>query len=290
MIRPLRRIVPILIAAALAAPLPALAQGGLPDTLGRIKAAGQINVAYSPDSIPFSQVDGGQPVGYSIDLCRSVVAAIARAVGNANLKVNWIPGTVTERLAAVKQGRAELDCANTTATVSRMADVDFSSLVFIDSGGFLVRSDGPLQSVDMLKGKKIAVIGGTTTEQRLRTMLRDRGLDATIVIVRDGPEGPAMLDAGTVDAFAGDKVKLVGLAVTSKNPAALALLAADLSFEPYGFAMPRNDSTFRLTVNRELTRLYISPEIDTIYNRWFGRLGRPSGVLTSMYLLNAIPD
>ena len=60
MIRPLRRIVPILIAAALAAPVPALAQGGLPDTLGRIKAAGQINVAYSPDSIPFSQVDGGQ--------------------------------------------------------------------------------------------------------------------------------------------------------------------------------------------------------------------------------------
>jgi hypothetical protein len=91
LIRPLRRIVPILIAAALAAPLPALAQGGLPDTLGRIKAAGQINVAYSPDSIPFSQVDGGQPVGYSIDLCRGVIAGIARAVGNADLKVNWIP-------------------------------------------------------------------------------------------------------------------------------------------------------------------------------------------------------
>ena len=290
MIRPLRRIVPILIAAALAAPLPALAQGGLPDTLGRIKAAGQINVAYSTDSIPFSQVDGGQPVGYSIDLCRGVIAGIARAVGNADLKVNWIPGTVSERLAAVKSGRAHLDCANTTATVSRMADVDFSSLVFIDSGGFLVRSDGPIQSVDMLKGKKVAVIGGTTTEQRLLAMVRDRGLDTTIVTVRDGPEGPTMLDAGTIDAFAGDKVKLVGLAVTSKNPAALALLAADLSFEPFAFALPRNDSAFRLVVNRELTRLYVSPEIDAIYNRWFGRLGRPSGALASMYLLNAIPD
>ena len=99
-----------------------------------------------------------------------------------------------------------------------------------------------------------------------------------------------MLDAGTIDAFAGDKVKLVGLAVTSKNPAALALLAADLSFEPFAFALPRNDSTFRLLVNRELTRLYVSPDIDTIYNRWFGRLGRPSGLLASMYLLNAVPD
>ena len=286
----LRRIASVVLAVALSAPLAAFAQGGIPDTLGRIRASGQINVAYSPDSIPFSQNDGGQPVGYSIDLCRGVVAGIARAVGNSNLKVNWIPGTVGERLAAVKSGRAELDCANTTASVSRMADVDFSSLVFVDSGGFLVRNDGPIQSVDGLKGKKVAVIGGTTTEQRLRAMIRDRGLDATVVTVRDGPEGPAMLDAGTVDAFAGDKVKLVGLAVTSKNPSALALLAADLSFEPIAFALPRNDSAYRLAVNRALTGIYISPDIDTIYNRWFGRLGRPSGVLASMYLLNAVPD
>jgi len=285
-----RRIASAVLAAALAAPLAAFAQGGIPDTLGRIKAAGQINVAYSPDSIPFSATDAGQPAGYSIELCRGIIAGVARTVGNANLKVNWIPGTVAERLAAVRSGRADLDCANTSATASRMADVDFSGLVFVDSGGFLVRSDGPIQSVDGLKGKKVAVIGGTTTEQRLRAMIRDRGLDATVVTVRDGPEGPAMLDAGTIDAFAGDKVKLVGLAVTSRNPNGLALLAADLSFEPFAFALPRGASTFRLLVNRELTRIYVSPDIDAVYNRWFGRLGRPSGVLAAMYLLNAIPD
>ena len=286
----LRRIAAAVLAAVLAAPLVAFAQGGIPDTLGRIKSSGQINVAYSPDSIPFSANDGGQPAGYSIELCRGIIAGVARAVGNANLKVNWVPGTVAERLAAVRSGRADLDCANTSATASRMADVDFSGLVFVDSGGFLVRSDGPIQSVDGLKGKKVAVIAGTTTEQRLRAMIRDRGLDATVVTVRDGPEGPAMLDAGTIDAFAGDKVKLVGLAVTSRNPNGLALLAADLSFEPFAFALPRGDSTFRLLVNRELTRIYVSPDIDAVYNRWFGRLGRPSGVLASMYLLNAIPD
>ena len=276
------------IVAALAAPLSALAQ---PDTLARIRTAGQVNVAYSPDSLPFSQRESGdQPAGYSIDLCRGVIAAIGRRVGNQNLKVNWIPGTVSERLAAVKSGRADLECANTTATRSRMADVDFSSLVFVDSGGFLVRADGPIQGVDGFKGKRVGVIGGTTTEQRLRTMLRERGIDATVVPVRDGPEGPAMLEAGTLDAFAGDKIKLVGLAVTAKNPAALSLLAADLSFEPYAFALPRGDSTFRLLVNEELTRIYVTPDIDTVYNRWLGRLGRPSGLLTAMFLLNAIPD
>jgi ABC-type amino acid transport substrate-binding protein len=277
-----------LIVAALAASPSALAQ---PDTLTRIRTAGQVNVAYSPDSIPFSQRGGdGQPAGYSIDLCRGVIAAIGRAVGNPTLKVNWIPGTVSERLAAVKAGRADLECANTTATRSRMRDVDFSSLVFVDSGGFLVRADGPIQGVDDLKGKRVGVIGGTTNEQRLRLMLKDRGIDATVVTVHDGPEGPAMLEAGTLDAFVGDKIKLVGLAVTAKNPAGLSMLKADLSFEPYAFALPRGDSAFRLVVNEELTRIYVSPDIDAVYNRHLGRLGRPSPLLTSMFLLNAIPD
>ena len=277
-------------AAALAFHAGASAQA-VPDTLGKIRAAGQINIAYSPDSIPFSATGpDNQPAGYSIDLCKGIAAAVGRAVGNANLKVNWIPGTVSERLAAVKAGRADIECGNTTATISRMADVDFSSLVFVDSGGFLVRSDGPIQSIEGFKGKKIGVIAGTTTEQRLALMLKLQKLDATIVPVRDGPEGPAMLEAGTLDAFAGDKVKLVGLAVTAKNPNALALLAADFSYEPYAFALPRGDSSYRLVVNRELTRIYVTGDIEGIFLRSMGKLGRPSGVLAAMYLLNAIPD
>lgn len=280
----------LLLAAALGAlPFAAAAQS-VPDTLGKIRAAGQINVGYSPDSIPFSSTGAdNRPVGYSIELCQRVIAAIGRAVGNPNLRINWVPGTVAERLAAVKAGRMDLECANTTATVSRMADVDFSSLVFVDSGGFLVRADGPLQQFSDFAGKRVGVIAGTTTEKRLELALKERNVNATVVPVRDGPEGTAMLEAGTLDAFASDKVKLIGLAVTARNPAALSLLAADLSFEPYAFALPRGDSSFRLVVNRELTRVYVT-EIDGIFARWLGKLGRPSGLLAAMFLLNAIPD
>jgi glutamate/aspartate transport system substrate-binding protein len=259
------------------------------DTLGRLKSTGQINVAFSGDSLPFSFVDDKrQPAGYSIDLCKRVIAHLGRVVGVPELKVNWLVGTVAERLAMVASGKADLECANTTATVTRMADVDFSSLIFLDGGGLIVKTAAVKQFAD-LAGKKIGVIAGTTTEARLESVLKARLVNATVVKVKDGNEGIAMLESGSLDAFASDKIKLLGLALQAKDPKALTMLPDDLSIEPLAFALPRGDSSFRLEVNRALTQVYVRGEIEGIYNPWMGSLGRPGGLLAAMYLLNAIP-
>jgi len=121
-------------------------------------------------------------------------------------------------------------------------------------------------------------------------LLKQRLIDAKVVQVKDGVEGVALLESGSVAAFASDKIKLVGLAAQAKNPKAFALLTEDLPFEPYAFMLPRNDSAFRLEVNRALTQVYVSGEIDPIFGKWLGSLGRPSGLLAAMYLLNAIPE
>ncbi len=260
-------------------------------TLGKIKAAKAINVAFSGDSLPFSFVGpNNQPVGYSIDLCNRVIAQIGRAVGEPNLKVNWMVGTVAERLQMIASGRADLECANTTQTQTRLANVDFSNLIFIDGGGFIVKTDSTVNKITDMSGKKVAVQKGTTTEVRLNETMKRRLVNATIVQVADANEGLAMLEAGSVDALAGDKIKLIGLASQAKEPAKLALLTEELSFEPYAMALPRNDSAYRLEVNRALTQVYVGGEIETIFAAWLGKLGRPSGLLAAMFLLNAIPD
>jgi ABC-type amino acid transport substrate-binding protein len=270
---------------------PSTARPAVPDTLGKIKAARQISVAFSGDSPPFSALDDkNQPAGFSIDLCKRVIAQIGRAAGVPDLKVNWLVGTAAERIALVAAGKADMECANTTASLSRMATVDFSSLVFIDGGGFLIRTDSQVRRFADLSGKNIGVIGGTTTEKRLEAALRSRLVNARITRLKDGNEGVAMLESGSLDAFASDKIKLVGLGSQAKDPNALAMLPDDLSIEPYAFALPRNDSTFRLEVNRALTQVYNSPELETIFQQWLGKLGRPSGLLAALYLLNAIPE
>ena len=68
------------------------------------------------------------------------------------------------------------------------------------------------------------------------------------------------------------------------------MLVEDLSFEPYAFALPRGDPAFRLEVNKALTQVYLGGDIDPIFSKWLGKLGRPSGLLAAMYLLNAIPE
>lgn len=261
------------------------------DTLAKIKGAQQINVAFSGDSPPFSAVgDGGRPAGYSIDLCQRVIAQIGRAVGVPDLKVNWRVGTVAERLDMVKSGRADLDCANTSATLTRMQSVDFSALIFLDTGGLLIKAGSPIQKFSDLAGRNVGVIGGTTTEARLNAMLKDRLVNAKVTRLADGNEGVAMLLSGSLDAFAGDRVKIVALAAQAKDPKSLALVNEDLSIETFAFALPRNDSALRLEVNRALTQVYLGGEIDAIYAQWLGAFGRPTGLLASMYLLNSIPQ
>jgi len=286
----LKTLLATLLVAACALAGPAAAQGASP-TLAKIKAAKAINVAYSPDSPPFSSAAaGGAPEGFSIELCKRVIAQIGRAVGEPNLKVNWMPGSVAERVQMVAGGRAELECANTTQTQTRLASVDFSNLIFIDGGGLLVIAGAPINRIADLAGMHIAVLKGTTTQTRLVETLRLRGITATVMPIDNAATGVTMLEAGSVDAFAGDKVKLTALALLAKEPSRMALVAEDLSYEPYAMALPRNDSGMRLEVNKALTQVYIGGEIEQIYAQWLGKLGQPSGLLALMFLLNSIPD
>jgi len=269
---------------------PAHAQGA-PDTLGRIKASKAITIAFSTDSLPFSFVgDSNKPAGYSIDLCERIVNYIGRAIGVPDIKINWVPATAAERVQLVATGKADMDCANTTMTQTRLRNVDFSSLIFIDGGGFVVKSDAPINRFTDLNGKKVAVIKGTTTQARLESAMKQRLVNAQVTLINDGNEGIALLASSAVDAYAGDKIKLIGLVAQAKDPDGYAMLSEDLSFEPYALALPRGDSAFRLEVNKALTQIYVGGDIDGIFAKWLGKLGRPSGLLAAMYLLNAIPE
>jgi len=261
-------------------------------TLDRIKASGSITFGYRDGSAPFSAKQrNGQVRGYSVELCEKIAAAVGRAVGIANLKVVWTPVDNETRISDVAARKIDAECGTTTITLSRMERVDFSVPIFVDGASALVRAgrDAPA-SLAALGGKKVAVMSSTTTDPALRKALAIAGVTATIVPVKDGAEGVAALLAGKVDAYASDRMLLAKLKIDDPKASQLAVLETDFSYEPYGIVLPRDDADFRLIVNRTLTGLYKSGEIDPIFIRWLGPYGTPGALLNAMFYLNSIPE
>lgn len=278
-------------AAACLALVAAAAAAAPSRTLDRIKADGAIRLGFRSGAAPFSFKErDGSVRGYSVELCTRVAAAIQKQLGITRLALDWTPLDAANRLDAVASGKVDIECGTTTIALSRLERVDFSLPIFVDGGSLLTSADAKLTRLADLNGKRVAVIPGTTTEPALRRELGVVGAKAELIPVSDGAAGVALLSAGKVDAYASDRIVLVSLRAGSADPARLALLDTDFSYEPYALVVRRDDPDFRLAVNRALVAIYRSGEIDSIFDRWLGALGMPGPLLHSMFYLNTLPE
>lgn len=260
-------------------------------TLDRIRADGVIHLGYRSGAPPFSFKErDGSVRGYSVELCTHVASAIQKQLRLSKLALDWTPLDAADRVDAVIKGRVDIECGTTTISLSRLERVDFSVPVFVDGATIIVGTDSKLGRLSDLDGKKVAVIPGTTTETALKSLLADLSAKTEIVPVRNGAEGLAQVNRANVDGYAGDRIVLVSLRDANVNRERLQLLDSDFSYEPYALMIRRDDPDFRLAVNRALVQLYRSGEIDMIFYRWLGGLGRPSQLLHSMFYLNTLPE
>jgi glutamate/aspartate transport system substrate-binding protein len=259
---------------------------------GRLKQIGEtkvVRLAYRSDAKPFSFVNPqGQPDGYTVDLCKFVVHSLELQL-NAKLTIAWVPVDTQNRFDAVATGVADMECGSSTVSFERMAKVDFSSFIFMENTGLLVRTNSGIFSVGDIGGKKIAVIAGTTNENALIKELQRRQLQTSLVRVKDRGEGMAGLESGAVDGFASDKLLLIG--AQNADGSTYKMLPENLSYEPYAIALPLGDWAFRIAVNKGLSQLYSSPQILDIYLKWFAAIGqRPDLLRAAVYIFGTFPE
>ena len=279
----LLRFISILLAAALT--LGSVGAG----TLDAVKQANSIRLAVRDDAPPFSHRDRtGQPAGFMVDLCRAVVKRLADDLGLGEVKIVYVTVTAADRFDVIQGGKADLLCEPTSETLSRRKQVDFSIPTFVDGASLMAKGDGP-SDFEALAGKKIGVLAGTTTEQVLRATLDAANVKADVVPANTHEEGIKMLDAGDIAAYFADHAILNYLADMSGEPDKLRIAEQYLSIEPYALALPRGDSDFRLAVDRALSHIYKSGEIETIFANALG-VQMPSDTLKTLYLISALPD
>jgi glutamate/aspartate transport system substrate-binding protein len=242
----------------------------LSGTLAKVRDSGTIALGYRDASVPFSYLDARRvPIGYSIELCRSLVSAIGTSV-HRDLAIRWVPVTPETRIDAVASGRVDLECGSTTSNLERRKRVAFSPIIFVAGTKVMVKENAPMNSFRDLAGKRIAVTAGTTNEAALRDLDRKFRLGMRLQAVPDHAQGFAQVAEGQADAFATDDVLLYGLiAENAGKGGAYRVIGDYLSYEPYGIMYRKNDPQLAQVVMDTFQELAADGEIERQYRRWF---------------------
>ena len=238
-------------------------------TLQKARASGAVTIAYRESSIPFSYLSTrGEPIGYSIELCRKLVEAIGDAVGR-ELAIKWLPVTSESRIDAIVSGRADLECGSTTNNLERQKLVGFSPTIFVSGTKLMVKSGSPIKSFRDLAGKTVAVTAGTTNEKTMRELAVKFKLDYRLLVLRDHAESFAQVVGGKADAFATDDVLLYGLIAQNKAQGKYQVVGEFLSYDPYGIMYRKGDLQVGRLINTTFHDLAEDGEVGRQYKRWF---------------------
>ncbi len=280
-----------LVLAALALALPAHADEPT-GTLKKIRDSGTISLGIRETSVPFSYLDEKQNViGYSIDLCARIVEAVKAELKLPALQVKQVPVISQTRVPLVANGTIDLECGSTTNTYTRQKQVEFSHVTFIGGTRLLVKVKNNIKEVEDLKGKTVSVSQGTTNERVIKSLSDKLNLGIKVLNVKDHGEGFLAVETGRVEANVSDDIQLLGLASKARNPKEYAVVGRHLSYEPFGLMFRRGDPDFKLLVNRTLSGLMRSGEIEKIYAKWFDPLGAPlTETMRTAFQVQALPE
>ncbi|HEX3632608.1 MAG TPA: amino acid ABC transporter substrate-binding protein [Casimicrobiaceae bacterium] len=240
------------------------------DTLQRIRDTHAIPIGIRDASFPFSFVDRDKrPQGYSVDLCLEVADAIKSELGLPRLEVRYIPVSPDNRIAALQDGKIDLECGSTGNTRERQKEVAFAYTTFVAGIKLLARRSSRISGIDDLRGKTVVVTRGTASEKLMKDINAERMLKMNIVVAADHDESFRAVDQGNAVAFPMDDVVLYGLMAKAKQPDDFAVVGRYLSVEPYAIMMRKDETQLEAIVDRTLSRLFASGEIRRLYDKWF---------------------
>ncbi len=212
---------------------------GYGEILARVQERGRVVCAGRTDLLGFGYLDDdGRNIGFDIDLCRAVAAAV---LGDPEA-IEIVPVTAAERGPVIQTGEVDLLSRNVTWTSSRDSQWgNFTITMFYDGQGYMVRADSGIKSQDDMDGASVCVTSGTTTEKNLAADFRERGLDFEAVIFEDTVSVYNAFFEGRCDASTSDRSQLAAIQAGADNPGDYVILPMIISKEPLTPVVPHGD-------------------------------------------------
>jgi glutamate/aspartate transport system substrate-binding protein len=238
--------------------------------LDRIRSTGHIVLAHRESAIPFSYYDKNhQPVGYALDLCRSIADAVRDHLGLKTLAIDYLPVNPDTRIPAITGGKADLECGSTANNAERREKVAFTIAHYITGARFAVRADSPITQLSQFENHVLVSTAGSTPFKAVDQANRDHLLHIDLRGVPDYTTALQMVADKRADGFVMDDIQLYGVISERPDAARFKVVGNFVSISPLAIMMSKDDAAFKKVVDAHMRELIRSGQAETVYNRWF---------------------
>lgn len=211
---------------------------------------------------PYSYFEGSKHVGFEVDLWEE----LAKRTG---LEVHLETSVFSGLFGALESGRADAVSCFMGITPQRQEKFDFSVPYAVDPLGFFVAENSPIQSVEELEGKTIAVENGAQGQLELNALI-ERGRKYTPRVYED-VSGIMDASIGRVDAHlssvADENYTMRKMGISLRQ------LPGNLSEREVGVVFRKEDASMASRIeriNEAIGAMLADGTIGRLTERWLG--------------------
>ena len=195
---------------------------------------------------PYEFLRGQEIAGIDVEICRAVAKKLNRPFKAETVDFDSV-------IPAVISGKADLAAAGITVTEDRKKNVDFS-IPYVKTGIVVIyKKSNPFKDKDQLKGKKIGVQGGTTSETFVLEQLKQEPERS-----KSPAEAVAALKSGRVEFVIAD----IDPAKNCVKGEADLALSDFITSEEYAVAIRKGQPELLKTIDETITELKASGQLD----------------------------
>ena len=195
---------------------------------------------------PYEFLRGQEIVGIDVEICRAVATKLGRPFKAETVDFDSV-------IPAVISGKADIGAAGITVTEDRKKNVDFS-IPYVKTGIVVIyKKSNPFKNIEQLKGKKIGVQGGTTSETFVLEQLKQEPERS-----KSPAEAVAALKSGRVEFVIAD----IDPAKNCVKGEADLALSDFITSEEYAVAIRKGQPELLKAIDETIAELKASGQLD----------------------------
>lgn len=230
-------------------------------SIDKILKKNELAIGTSGDYPPFNmKTKDGALAGYDIDLGMIIASGMG-------VKVRFVQIPFDQLLDALNKGKVDMVISAMTITSKRNLKNAFVGPYFISGQSMVTTKETALKAEQLSDIDKpdftLAVPKGTTSEIAAKTNLKQ----TNITVTKDMNEAVQLLLSGKVKAVFTDTV--TGFITALRHQDKGLVSTSQLTYEPFGVAIPGNDPLFVNYIENVLGTLRGNGTLDIMIEKWF---------------------